>query len=1227
MAILSRPKISPQQRLDLEDWDSLLSSLRTDSLLWTKQFLSGSNLILKGFNVTGIGLKSATVAMTDATLFLPESTTDFSYFTSSPTEPDIVVPDSDLTDGVRNFLEIELCTEDNTPLTKAFWDPEANAGNGAEFNQIVNTITDIKSKIKVSTAGFSGLPDRIPLAIVDTDGSGTIKVILDRRRLFGRLATPSDLDNDFAWGTKEEPIYQLVMTGVSGTFIAGETLTIGGETATVITGGTTSITFNEPTGINYANGSAVSGGGSGASGTVNTVIESFTGVDKSLGTMKNIIDALWTEMKFIKGTRFSWQDASASIGSLVSFIDSALVQATLGALFSWDGSNLSINDSNVTPADADVLGFLRRMGKSTTISLTRQTGGFEIQKVVYSSIPDGGTLTLNQNGDVSNAINPGDDATAVQTACNAVWTNQVTVTGNEAIGFTFTFNTSGPKVAIVEGANSLVTGVTAVTTTITTVQNGYAGGSAIPIGAGQVMFIKVPATGNRTLSGVGVGDTNYQVVDRASFINSSENYWMAYNEGGVVYLRGSGELTSGESTPISDPDKETILTLINAQTARVNQDRNSKITDGGTWSTNLAGTTVTLSADAQIQLPGISVTRNTISAQTISLPNATSVAYVSIIRDEGVPVILTVNVSDNADVINTDDVVVIARRVDDGIVIGTNSFLLKPGELLELDGALAEINRLLGQLKINPHETDLDKARISTSEVIQLDSTTLNQIIGNFMLRFDGAVINFTTGVITESDGATPLGTNFTPFSIPVGEYFWYGISLLPSTLNGINEQLATVRIDQASAANAVQASAPFSTLSGTVKRGWVQVQNNSGSIERVDIKRLGVGSGSGGAGSIKATYMDPASTVLPTGATVTIDGQAGVDDDLVLYSNLVSGNNRIYKLSGVGVAIAWAVEQAFNGQADPTDGDVVRILKGDALKEQLAIFDDTNFLVNDVVRYFDGVSGDFWEQSSIKTTAIDNNTTGNIFTVNVTGSENVIVDYSVVRGTGKETGSILITSDGTSASLARVNSYLNDIGVDFSAIINTGNLELNYTSDDTVAGTMKFSVKRWSNSAGGPTGIPTYSGATGSIPAGGNIQEIQFHGGGGNIEGDSRLKFDTSDGSLNLNGLVWTTLSGGITINDNQVAPLSIINYPNASFKFAIVEYSAERNGEFRTGRMLVSNDGATATGFSDDFVETNPLGLTFSVSNGSGTVNIEYASSSTGFTGTLKFTIKKWI
>jgi len=173
----------------------------------------------------------------------------------------------------------------------------------------------------------------------------------------------------------------------------------------------------------------------------------------------------------------------------------------------------------------------------------------------------------------------------------------------------------------------------------------------------------------------------------------------------------------------------------------------------------------------------------------------------------------------------------------------------------------------------------------------------------------------------------------------------------------------------------------------------------------------------------------------------------------------------------------------------------------------------------------------------------------------------------------------------------------------------------------------MKYFVKRWSNASGGPTGIPSYTGATGgSTAAAGSIGEIQFHGSGGNLDADSRLAWDGTEGALSLNGLKYTSLSSAITLNDNQISPLAIINYSNTSFNYAIVEYSAVRNGEYRTGRLLISNDNTTKAGFSDDFVETNPLGITFSVSNSASIVNVNYTSTSTGFTGTFKYTIRKW-
>lgn len=918
MGILSRPRFLPQQRLDLEDVNALLAALRTDSKLYTKQFLSQTNLIYKGFSVTGIGLKSATVNMADATLIIPQNNNDFSWFTAAPSEPNIVIPDADLADGTRNYVEISLTTENNTPLTKAFWDPEANSGAGSEFNQIVATITDLKVNMVVSTGGFSGSPDRLPLCIIDVDGSGNIKTILDRRNLFGRLATPANIDNRFTWGIKVEPVYSMTLTGVTGTFVANETITIGSETAKVVTGGTGSITFNIPSGIGFFPGDAVTGGTSGATGTVNTVSESFTGVDKNLKTQKDINDALMTEFALVKGTRFWWENANTSLSGIIKFLESVLVQATATAKFSWSGTQLSITDDNVSPAN-DTLGYIRMMGRGDDLALTREDG-------------TGGTSKIN-------------------------------------------------------------------------------------IADGEVLYVKIPATGNRNYSASGSSDTNYQVVDIASYISSDETYWLAYREGTRLYIRGYGELEPGEEINIGDPELEDILAQIAANQDIETQDRNIKLIEGGTWSLdetasltpvtpvnnnstggsastqtlkngsaqaafpftvanttdissiainlakagsptgtlgfelrNLSGLTVgslikssntlsiagfnvspslqtftfgsgtipagtyvlvpvftsgtdvvaygtysanssisvltssnggvsytgsnstlylvisgneigsgvsalTLSSDAYIQVPGLLRARNRIAAQTINLPNATSVAYVDINRSGVTPAALTVVVADEDAITNNVNRVVIARRVTAGVLVGNKSFLLKDGEKLELDGALAEINRYMQQLKIKKHDSNVSKATINAADSSLLNGNTLSQAIGNFLLSFTGAVINFTTGAILKEDDSTALGTNFTPFSIPVGEYFWYGISLVPGNITSDNRQEATVLVDLADSANASSALAPKPVISGSIKLGAIQVQNIAGTITVVDVKPLGVGSGSGSGDGQGASF------------------------------------------------------------------------------------------------------------------------------------------------------------------------------------------------------------------------------------------------------------------------------------------------------------------------------------------------------------------------------------
>lgn len=286
------------------------------------------------------------------------------------------------------------------------------------------------------------------------------------------------------------------------------------------------------------------------------------------------------------------------------------------------------------------------------------------------------------------------------------------------------------------------------------------------------------------------------------------------------------------------------------------------------------------------------------------------------------------------------------------------------------------------------------------------------------------------------------------------------------------------VGIEAASAALAIDQLLP--SPGGTQAIGFVVVQNVGGTIQNIQnsaVYQFAAGSGSGSGSTVKATYLDPISTVLPTGSSVIIDGVAGVNGDTVLFTKLISNNNKIYKLSGVGSSIAWTAQQAFNGQSIPTDGDVVKVTSGLAFRDQDAKYDGTNFLVNDIVRFFDGVSGDFWELGSIKTKTINNNTSDTVFTIPYLGSENINLEYSIVRGSTKETGQINITTDGTTAQVAKTGAYISVSGVGFSAAISGSDLVFSYSSDNSgSSGVLKFFLKRWSDAPGGTTSVPSYS-------------------------------------------------------------------------------------------------------------------------------------------------------
>lgn len=408
-----------------------------------------------------------------------------------------------------------------------------------------------------------------------------------------------------------------------------------------------------------------------------------------------------------------------------------------------------------------------------------------------------------------------------------------------------------------------------------------------------------------------------------------------------------------------------------------------------------------------------------------------------------------------------------------------------------------------------------------------------------------------------------------------------------------------------------------LATRVGTSLVMWDNTLIRSGNSVRI-------GEGLASPGQIKATFYDPVSTVLPSGFTAIIDGVSIANGDTVLFSNLTSGNNQIYIVSGVGTGIVFTATNPYSGSATPTDGDSVRILKGNGFADQLAVFNGTTFKVNDVVRFFNGT--DYWELNSQQTANIANNTTANVFTVAFSGSENIEVKYSVLRGTLKESGTLYITTDGITASVAQVGTVVAITGVTFNASISGSNLLLDYVSDNSGStGVMKYFIMRWSDAAGGPGGPPSYSGGSSPSGAGGLDTQIQFNQ-TGLLSGNNALRFNYSTNTLILSSLEITGLAT-TTLSNNVSSPTTFLSFPTAGYRFLILEYSISRNSTYRIGRLLILHDGSSVSVSDDGNVLPSDPGIVITGIILGANIELQYTSTNTGFNASFKYSARKWL
>jgi hypothetical protein len=298
----------------------------------------------------------------------------------------------------------------------------------------------------------------------------------------------------------------------------------------------------------------------------------------------------------------------------------------------------------------------------------------------------------------------------------------------------------------------------------------------------------------------------------------------------------------------------------------------------------------------------------------------------------------------------------------------------------------------------------------------------------------------------------------------------------------------------------------------------------------------------------------DPLSTTLPTNNPV-VDAVTVANGTRVLFSALTVGKNEVYEASNVGPATVWTAIPIFGpGSLTPSDSDLLKVLSGAFYSGQLGIYDSTQLLwsFNDNVRHFNA-TGDYWEQSSIRHQTIVASTTAEVFRTAALNSENIFVNYAIKRNGTKRTGQLMITNNTVTADISDVNSYILNVGVEFTAAISGPDIVLSYTADGSnPSGDMRYWISRMSDQAGGPSGIPQYQPYT-TVPIGNLQTAFAMSDGSGievncatpyNVSGKTRLDLtfpytmginpSTTGGQLEVivDGLVLPRFMAGVTLD-----------------------------------------------------------------------------------------------
>lgn len=1206
MAVLGRLLISSAERLDLPDLLSIDSYTAGDFQYLIQTFVGATTpYVIAGFDVinpaAAIGTSAVAINIANSAMYYPGSGAGSFYYglpTGNPNAQPLVPV---LVPNAVNYVYLTLTTANVAPDTRAFWDPDANGQVGDEFTEEVNTESVIETQINVSTSAFPN--NSVPVAII-VMGPTVISSITDARPMMFRLGTGGQAPNPynrFAWPALPDSSYERV------------------EPAITITSG------------------------SGA--------DPFQGADKNILTLKQWMDAIMSKLAELGGTTFWYQPSSGTAPSIASLFVDALETSIV--------TKGSFTHSSVTPG-------LLSWSEDVNYEITGDDREY-VLRAGNVTIPNGDVAYIALNRNLP--FNGGNQQVA--------WTNGANYinTIGGVIGL-FANLSQGDWVKRPTDPNSFYIQVVAF-------YSGTNGTGSIVSPANAKSVVVNGTYAGPTINDIGIYDQGiYATSDSpADVIVAPRNSpaiaalggnfsWVAYRDDTIEGIANVATTSLSITSIVSTEDTALVTTsaahgLANGYYITISGTTNYN----GTYQVEVESSTsfsVTIASSFPSESSGTAryAIVNT-AATTIpgsNPPVQKESADHGFATDETIIIAGTTNYNGSFKI-----GVIDATHFQMGVggAFATEStgtatlakvFVRNQGGTLQViqgvsvdpDGPYDNMKLFIGMTadsQVHPdYATTISNVLHGEENFNTLYSENVTNRLSNLTAMLADKAQDKTLKYLTEATTcvSTQNGAAQEVTFLPAGNSLTIlqpgspgnAVAALPSVSPGISllvNQSAYVSINRNASStpsiivannSAVPVDENIVVICSRLSDQTIYLWNGEAVIGSAPI-----GPASGGLTQIDLN--DPVDSTLPTGS-VTIDGVTVMAGMLVLFSNLGSGNNKIYMANGTGAVISgWTAQFSFNGSSSPTVADLVIVRYGTAFANQIGEFNGTTWQYSNIVRHFGAGSdvANFWEQSGLMTqTLSDATTNGTVFSVAYAGSEYQIVDYSISRGTFFETGSLKVVTDGTTVSVVEGAATLNGVsGVSFDGIISGSNLVLRYTTTATgSSATMKLSIKRWSAGPGGPSGPPSYSGGGGS-----GVTSLNGESGAVTLVAGSNITITPVGTNITIasTGGGGPALQGPFTVLDNQASPVTLFSYAAASNLYVVFEYSILKAGSYRVGRLLVATDGTSTTSESDDFVETGTSGVALSAVYSGGNVNIQYTSTNTGANGSLKYYMTGWV